>query len=99
MKQPIKNYLAGYNPEVHELYSKAECTRCYGRGYVGKNLTFDEYSQCPCLRMRLKPIDPSLEPVHDNMLSLHPPLVNLVEPIQSAPLSVVEPEELGGGEA
>ena len=95
MKQPIKNYLAGYNPEVHELYAKSNCPRCLGRGSCGKNLTTGEQQECTCLRMRLKPIDPSLEPIHDNMLSLHPPLVNLIEPVQSMTVSV-EPDELGG---
>lgn len=99
-KKSSINPLQGFDPAKHELYAKSECNKCYGRGYVGKNLTTKEYQECTCLRMRLKPdIDPNTaqlieESIHDNMLSLYPPLVNRIEPVQSAPESIVVVDEI-----
>lgn len=80
------NPLQGFDPAKHELYAKSACNKCHGRGYVGKNLTTKEYQECLCLRYRDKVAKTEPDPR---------PYELMVEPVQSAPVSVVEYDEIG----
>ena len=51
-----------YDPNKHLIVSKPNCPKCYGRGYVGTNLTTGQKQLCKCLRLAYKPI-PEEEPV------------------------------------
>ena len=58
----LRDYLAGYNPELHNVVAKTSCRRCYGRGILGRDTVTDKPVQCTCLRLALKETEPLLNP-------------------------------------
>lgn len=50
-KSAPKNYLKDYDSNKHIIKAKRNCNYCYGRGYVGRNITNGGVQQCTCLRL------------------------------------------------
>lgn len=37
-----------------DIHAKITCKACYGRGYIGRNLTTGEIVPCKCLKLKAK---------------------------------------------
>jgi hypothetical protein len=47
-----------------QFFAKTNCKKCYGRGFIGQNITYGEPQPCTCLKaVAIKPGNVPAQPV------------------------------------